>query len=172
MIIRLEQPGDIDGIRDINEKAFGQSREANIVDNLRKNCEDVVSLVALEKKKIAGHVLFSPVIIEGRHGTVKGMGLAPMAVLPEFQRQGIGSQLVNAGIEHLRKIKCPFILVLGHPDYYPRFGFEQASRFGIKSQWEGIPDNVFMILWLDASMINRISGIAKYRREFVGRGQA
>jgi putative acetyltransferase len=84
----------------------------------------LLSLVAVEKEKIVGHILFSSAIIEGEHGVVKGMGLAPMAVLPEFQRQGIGSQLVKAGIEKLRKTKCPFIIVLGHPEYYPRFGFE------------------------------------------------
>ena len=123
-------------------------------------------MVAIEKEEIVGHILFSPVTIEGKHGIVKGMGLAPMAVLPEFQRQGIGSQLVNAGIEELRKTRCPFIIVLGHPEYYPRFGFEPASRSGIKSQWEGIPENVFMILWLDASMMNQITGTAKYRSEF------
>ena len=166
MIIRLEQPRDINDIRDINEKAFGQSQEANIIDNLRKNCEDVLSLVATEKEIIVGHILFSPVTVEGGNDVVKGMGLAPMAVSPELQRKGIGSQLVNSGIEELRKINCPFIIVLGHPEYYPRFGFEPASRFGIKSQWEGIPDNVFMILWLDKSMMNQISGIAKYRSEF------
>lgn len=166
MIIRLEQAGDLNDIRDINEKAFGQPQEANIIDNLRENCEDILSLVAIEKEKIVGHILFSPVVIEGKQGIIKGMGLAPMAVSPEFQRHGIGSQLVNTGIEHLRRIKCPFIIVLGHPDYYPRFGFEPASRFEIKSQWDGIPDNAFMILWLDTSIMNQISGIAKYRSEF------
>jgi len=74
--------------------------------------------------------------------------------------------LVKAGIEELRRTKCPFIIALGHPEYYPRFGFEPASRFGIKSQWEGIPENVFMILWLDTSMMNQITGTAKYRSEF------
>lgn len=166
MTIRLEQANDLNDIRYINEKAFGQSQEANIIDNLRKNCEEVLSLVAIEKEKIVGHILFSPVIIEGIQGIIKGMGLGPMALLQEFQRKGIGSQLVNTGIEHLRKIKCPFIIVLGHPDYYPRFGFEPASRFEIKCQWEGIPDNVFMVLWLDTSIMNQISGIAKYRSEF------
>ena len=70
------------------------------------------------------------------------------------------------GIGQLRERKCPFIIVLGHPEYYPRFGFESAARFGIKSQWEGIQDNVFMILWLDTSMMHQIRGIAKYRSEF------
>jgi putative acetyltransferase len=166
MIIRLEQQSDIDDIRNINEKAFGQAQEANIVDNLRKNCEELLSMVAIDNEKTVGHILFSPVIIEGESGTVKGMGLAPMAVLPEYQQQGVGAQLVNMGIKQLRKSKVLFIIVLGHPEYYPRFDFEPASRFGIKSQWEGIPDNVFMILWLDASMKNHIIGIAKYRSEF------
>jgi len=166
MIIRLEQPGDSKDIREINEKAFGRPQEANIIDALRKNCGEVLSLVAVEKEEIVGHVFFSPATIEGKHGIVKGMGLAPMAVLPEFQRRGIGSQLVKAGIKELRKTRCPFIIVLGHPEYYPRFGFEPATRFGIKSQWEGIPDDVFMILWLDTSMVNQITGTAKYRSEF------
>jgi putative acetyltransferase len=94
------------------------------------------------------------------------MGLAPMAVLPEFQRQGVGSGLVQAGIEILRESKCPFIIVLGHPEYYPRFGFEPASRYRIRSQWEGVPDPAFMILWLDKTMTNHVSGVAKYRDEF------
>jgi putative acetyltransferase len=166
MIIRPEQPEDINDIRDINEKAFGQAQEANIVDNIRRNCDDILSLVAIDKDKLVGHILFSPVTIEDDKEDVIGMGLAPIAVLPEFQRQGIGSQLIKRGIEELRKSKYPFIIVLGHEDYYPRFGFEPASRFGIKSQWGGIPDNAFMILWLDKSVINQTSGIAKYRSEF------
>ena len=164
--IREEIPQDIDAIRAINEKAFGQLQEANIIDRLRANCDGLLSVVALKDEKIIGHILFSPVTIEGNHGILKGIGLAPMAVLPEFQRQGVGSELVQAGIQILRKSKCPFIIVLGHPEYYLRFGFERASLYGIKSQWEGVPDPAFMILWLDKTMLNHVSGVAKYRDEF------
>jgi len=166
MIIRQEKPEDINDIHALNELAFGQPQEANIVDKLRINCNSLLSLVAIENDNVAGHILFSPVKIEGQHGIIRGMGLAPMAVLPKIQRKGIGTQLVKSGIKNLKKIQCPFIIVLGHPEYYPRFGFERASLYGIKCQWEGIPDDAFMILWLDKSMMNPASGLAKYRDEF------
>ena len=89
-----------------------------------------------------------------------------MAVFPAMQRQGIGSQLVKTGIKTLKKTQCHFIIVLGHPEYYPRFGFERASVYGIRCQWEGVPDEAFMILWLDKSTIPPVSGLAKYRDEF------
>jgi len=152
--------------RRINEQAFGQLQEANIVDKLRTNCDGLLSLVALQDEKIIGHILFSPVTIEGSFGMLKGMGLAPMAVLPEFQRQGVGSKLIKAGTEILKTSGCPFIIVLGHPEYYPRFGFEPASRYRIKSQWEGVPDHAFMILGLDKTMTNHVLGVAKYRDDF------
>ncbi len=166
MIIRPEIPEDIGDIHTLNERAFGQPQEAKIIDELRNNCEGLLSLVAIEMEKLVGHILFSPATIEGKQGIVKGMGLAPMAVLPEMQQQGIGTQLVKNGMEYLGEMQCPFIIVLGHPEYYPRFGFEPASRYGIKSQWEGISDEAFMILWLDKSMMNHVSGVAKYRDEF------
>ncbi len=166
MIIRQESKEDIEDIYALNEMAFGQKLEANIVDKLRDNCENLLSLVAVENGNIVGHILFSPVEIEGPHGVIKGMGLAPMAVLPNVQRQGIGTQLLERGIEELRKLRYAFILVLGHHEYYPRFGFEKASLYEIKCQWEGIPDEVFMILWLDKSMTEKVSGLAKYRKEF------
>ena len=99
MIIRQELPEDTDDIRAINEKAFGQPQEAVIIDKLRQNCDELLSLIAVEKETIVGHILFSPAAIKGQHGVIKGMGLAPMAVLPELQRRGIGSQLVKAGVE-------------------------------------------------------------------------
>jgi len=166
MIIRQETKADIHGIHALHELAFGQQLEANIVDTLRNNCEGLFSLVAIENGKLVGHILFSPAEIEGPHGIINGMGLAPMAVLPDMQRRGIGTQLINKGIEELRKLRCPFILVVGHHTYYPRFGFERASLYGIRCQWEGMPDEAFMILWLDTSKAGQVSGLAKYREEF------
>jgi len=166
MEIRPEKPEDIDEIRELNERAFHQSHEAKIIDKLRKNCADLLSLVAIENDKIVGHILFSPAVIEGLHGVTHGMGLAPMAVLPSMQKQGIGTQLIKAGIEILKGAQCPFIIVIGHPEYYPRFGFERALPYGIQCQWEGIPDEVFLILRLDQSVMKQISGLAKYRDEF------
>jgi putative acetyltransferase len=110
-------------------------------------------------------VLFSPATIESRQIAVPGMALAPMAVLPECQRQGIGSKLVRSGIEKLEKRRCPFVIVMGHPEYYPRFGFEPASCYGIRSEWE-VSDDVFMILVLNGSKMKGVCGLAKYGPEF------
>lgn len=164
--VRHETVQDIPQIRVINEKAFGQPLEADIVDRLRKSCPDVLSMVAKDNGLIVGHIMFSPVIIENRTSKFEGMGLGPMAVLPNRQRQRIGSALVRKGLEILRNRGCPFVIVIGHPDYYPRFGFEPASIYGIKSQWEGIPDQAFMILVFDRKIVSDISGVARYRHEF------
>ena len=113
-----------------------------------------------------GHILFTPVVVESAGRRVLGMGLAPMAVLPDRQRQGIGSQLVRRGLDILRERGCPFVVVVGHPEYYPRFGFEPASMHGLASQWEGVPDAAFMVLVLDVHAMAGVSGVAKYREEF------
>ena len=89
-----------------------------------------------------------------------------MAVLPDRQREGIGSQLVRRGLDILRGRACPFVVVVGHPEYYPRFGFEPASMHGLASQWEGVPDAAFMVLVLDVRAMAGVSGVAKYREEF------
>ena len=94
------------------------------------------------------------------------MGLAPMAVLPDYQHQGIGSQLVTSGLEILRQRNCPYVVVLGHPEYYPRFGFVPASRHGIVCQWEGVPDGAFMVLIFDEAIMSGVSGVVRYRDEF------
>src|SRR5437879_13678113 len=94
------------------------------------------------------------------------MGLGPMAVLPEHQRQGVGSRLVRRGLDILRERGCPFVVVVGHPEYYPRFGFEPASRHGLASQWEGVPDAAFMVLVLDAPALTGVAGGAEDREEF------
>ena len=163
--IRQEQPQDLKTIREVNRRAFGQTQEADLVDKLRQNCHELLSLVALRQNEVVGHILFTPVTIESAARTVRGMGLAPMAVLPEYQRQGIASKLVRSGIEQLKKRQCPFIIVLGHAEYYPKFDFEPASRYGIRSEWQ-VEDGVFMILLLNESEMQGISGVARYSPEF------
>jgi putative acetyltransferase len=190
LLIRQEQPGDIDAIQQVNELAFGQPTEAEIVDCLRQSDADIVSLVAVQDEQIVGHILFSPITIEAdiskggmatrslamqneakqtvsnkSNAKLGPMGLAPMAVLPNNQRQGIGSKLIEAGLEELKKRNCPLVIVLGYPGYYPKFGFEPASRFGLQCQWE-VPDEAFMALLLNPDLPTPIHAIAKYRSEF------
>lgn len=159
--IRPEESDDASQVRHVHERAFGTPAEANLVDTLRQSGGEALSLVA-EDGSVVGHILFTSVVIDGTEEPVVGMGLAPMAVLPERQRQGIGSQLVRHGLELLRERGCPFVVVVGHPEYYPRFGFEPASKHGLLSQWEGIPDVAFMVLILDPDTMEGVCGVAKY----------
>ncbi|MBM3470505.1 MAG: N-acetyltransferase [Armatimonadetes bacterium] len=163
--IRAEKPGDASQVRAVIEAAFGRSLEADIVAELRLASEDYLALVA-EDGTVVGHILFTPAVVELAGRRVVGMGLAPMAVLPDRQRQGIGSDLVRRGLEILRERGCPFVVVLGHPEYYPRFGFEPASAHGLASQWEGVPDEAFMVLVLDADAMEGVTGVVRYRDEF------
>jgi putative acetyltransferase len=160
--IREERPDDVTAVRDLNRRAFGQEQESNIVDALRTNGAALLSLVATLNDQIVGHIMYSPVIIGGN---IRGTALGPMAVLPEYQRQGIGSKLVEAGNQKLKDAGCPFIIVVGHADSYPRFGFRPASEHGIKCEWD-VPNNVFMLLVLDQTKMEGVSGLAKYRHEF------
>ena len=164
--VRVERPEDIPQIRMINEQAFGQTAEAGIVDTLRASCPGCLSMVAEDEQGLAGHIFFSPAVIENAGGRIEGTGLAPMAVLPNRQRQGIGSALVKCGLELLRMKGSPFVIVLGHPAFYPRFGFEIASTRGLSCQWKGVPDEAFMVLVMDDQVLDGVSGIASFRDEF------
>jgi putative acetyltransferase len=159
--IREERAGDVAAIRDVNKRAFGQDLEGNIVDALRSNVAVLLSLVATLNSEVVGHIMYSPITV----GEVTGAALGPMAVLPGRQRQGIGSKLIKTGNRKLKDAGYPFIIVLGHPNYYPRFGFQPASTFGIKCEWN-VPDGVFMLLVLDEAKMQGVSGLAKYRHEF------
>ncbi|MEN6368789.1 MAG: N-acetyltransferase [Thermotogota bacterium] len=166
-VVRAELSGDIAAVRRVNDRAFGRAAEGAVVDQLRDACPDAVSLVADEDGEILGHVFFSPVLVTRDGGVVReGMGLGPLAVAPERQRQGIGSALVRAGVDILRDRGCPFVLVIGHPSYYPRFGFTLASGRGLVPQWDGIPDEAFRVLVLDERAMAGVTGVASYRSEF------
>ena len=163
--IREELPEDIEAIRAVNQKAFGQPQEGQLVDVLRKNSAVLLSLVATLNDRVVGHILYSPVSVGADGEKAVGAGLGPMAVLPEYQRQGIGGKLIEAGNQKIREGGYPFIVVLGHPGYYPRFGFKPASSYEIRCEWD-VPDNVFMVMVMDQSKMMGVSGLAKYRQEF------
>lgn len=160
--IREERPGDIATIREVNDRAFEQEEEGKIVDALRSNGASLLSLVATRNDRVVGHIMYSPITVAN---TWVGAALGPMAVLPEHQRQGIGSKLVAAGTRKLHEAKYPFIIVLGHPEFYPRFGFRPASEHGVACEWN-VRDEVFMLLVVDEKKMRGVSGPAKYRPEF------
>jgi len=164
--IRPEGPDDESGVRNVNRLAFERDEEADVVDRLRERCAQRLSLVAVDGERIVGHILFTPATIESDGKVLNGMGLAPMAVLPDSQGQGIGSALARAGLDILHQAGQPFVIMLGRPAYYPRFGFVRASTNGIACEYEGVPEEAFMILELKAGVLKGVSGVARYRPEF------
>jgi putative acetyltransferase len=165
MPVRPEEPGDEAAVREVLLRAFEGPDEAALVDRLRSAEATSVSLVAEVEGLVVGHILFSPVEIEGLNSNATGVGLAPMAVLPTHQRSGLGSELVLAGLARCRELGELRIVVLGHPEYYPRFGFVPASTFGISSDYD-VPDEVFMAQELEPGALDGVSGTVHYRPEF------
>jgi len=149
----------------IRDEAEGDAAAVH-VDALRTACDDRVSLVAEHDGAVVGHILFTPAEIAAAHGPVRGYGLAPMAVRTAWQRRGIGSALIAEGTRRLRAAGAPFVVVIGHPEYYPRFGFERASRYGVRCQWPQIADEAVMLLVLDQANASRLAGAVRYRPEF------
>jgi putative acetyltransferase len=164
MRIRAEEERDWAAVQDVNESAFEASAEAHLVTALREQASPVISLVAEDGAAIVGHIMFSPVVLPG-HPELKIMGLAPMAVSPEHQRKGIGSALVHAGLERCKQLGCDAVVVLGHHEYYPRFGFSASARFGIGCEYD-VPAEVFMLVELQPGSLHGASGKIKYHVAF------
>ena len=163
--IRAETPNDYAKVWQVNEAAFGRAAEADLVEALRKVAQPYVSLVAVDDGRVVGHVFFSPVNIETDGAVVSGFGLAPMAVLPEYQRRGIGSLLVPDGLSECQRLGRDVVVVLGHPQYYPRFGFQKASEKGLRSEYQ-VPDEVFMVTELRPGALDGVTGLVKYHEAF------
>jgi len=162
--IRAERSDDVDAVRDVNARAFRSSVEPRLVDRLRAANKAVVSLVALHGDRIVGHILFSPVTLANAPESLRGVGLAPMSVLPAYQNQGIGSRLVRAGLAACQQARFDFVVVLGHVDYYPRFGFAPAKGYGLENEYGAF--EAFMALELRKGALEGISGLVRFAPEF------
>lgn len=163
-MIRQEKEQDQETVFELNCAAFETPAEAQLVDQLRKNVEPLISLVCEDAGEIVGHIMFSPVEIDGLAGK-HIMGLAPMAVSPDRQRTGIGSQLIEAGLQHCKNAGVGAVVVLGHTEYYPKFGFKSSIEYGFKSEYD-VPEEVFMALELVPGYLEGAHGLAKYSDVF------
>jgi putative acetyltransferase len=167
MEVRAEQSEDVAAIRIVNIAAFGRESEADLVDRLRGSAS-TLSFVAVESAQIVGHIFFSQVTIpdsSANAGDLLILGLAPVAVLPEYQRQGIGSLLIGHGLAECSRLGCKAVVVLGAPAYYPRFGFIPAKEKGLSCDYP-VPDEAFMVLELESGGLEGCVGMVKYRSEF------
>lgn len=166
--IRPEIPFDYPAITEVNDLAFGQPAEGKLVENLRKNPKFVpeLSLVAEADGKIVGHILLFPIIIRSATGEEKEtISLAPVAVRPDFQKKGIGEELIKEGLKSSRQFGYDSVIVLGHPEYYPKFGFKKAGSWGIKDPF-GAPAEAFMALELKEGALKGAGGVVEYPEEF------
>lgn len=150
-------------IHSVNEAAFGRPDEANLVDSLRSEGVVLASMVAELDQRIVGHIMFSRMSIETDGGSIPAAALAPMAVLPKHQRQDIGGQLIRHGLDLLRRRGEHIVIVLGHPDYYPRFGFSSGKARSLESPF---PPEAFMAMDLSPRALDGIRGRVRYPAAF------
>lgn len=165
--VRTATAADVAAIRRVHVEAFGRDAEAEIALRLLAREPRCISLVACRAGSVVGHVQFSPVSVDGRSFARAPFALGPLAVLPAEQRSGAGSALARAGLDACRAAGAPFAVVLGHPSYYPRFGFGPAARFGL-SFGDAPPRDAFMALELEPGALARQSGKVRYAPEFDG----
>ena len=159
-IIRQERARDVEQVRILLQAAFATDAESKLVDALRVNGKAVIALVAVCAEDVLGHILFSPVTTSPS-GEAKGIGLAPVAVLPGAQSQGIGSQLVITGLQLCQELGFDYCVVLGSPEYYHRFGFEAASNYNLENEY-GAGEEFMVVRFTNLV----VSGLVRYSSEF------
>ena len=170
--IREQSSDDRAAVAAVTEAAFastefGHNGESALVGSLCDAVPSCLSWVANSQEGLVGHILFSPAELRLGRESLRGMALAPMSVAPDCQRQGVGSKLVKEGLREIAYLGCPFVIVLGHADYYPRFGFEPASKFDIGHGFDGVPQDFFFIRELSEGTLDAWRGAsAYYRPEF------
>lgn len=164
LVIRPEHSDDTAAIRAVHCAAFPTDAEARLVDRLRSGGRAQVSLVAEVDGEIVGHVAFSPVTVVAPSACYGGLGLAPLSVLPTHQRRGVGSALIREGLAFCRREGCAFVVVLGHPDYYARFGFRRGRAVGLRNEYGA--DEAFMVVELQRGVLPSVGGLVKYGYEF------
>lgn len=162
--IRPEITADLPSIRRLHESAFPTRAEADLVDLCRSRGRIFLSLVAIEGQQLVGHVLFTPVTLHPPHPGFSAMGLGPIAVLPGYQRRGIGSRLMTTGLELCRRQGVDFVVLLGDPRYYTRFGFIPGREFGLSSEYgEG---DEFQVRELRPGVLRAVRALVRYVPEF------
>jgi putative acetyltransferase len=168
IVIRAETVADYSKIREINNRAFNQDTEEKLIQNLRKKKEYIaeLSLVAEYKNQLVGHILFFPISIIGKNNRFPTLALAPMSVLPEFQKKGIGSELIKEGLKIAKKLGFTSVIVVGHPQYYSKFGFKKASTWNIRPPFDA-PDDAFMAIELVKNALMDVSGMVEYPQEYL-----
>jgi putative acetyltransferase len=164
IVIRPAKKTDAMAVRRINREAFKGDFEADLVDKLRQSRLPLISLVSVDQNVITGHMLFSEVQLAG-YPELALMALGPVAVLPVYQNRGYGSRLIKHGLKMVKQKGIQAVVVLGHPDYYPRFGFKPARLWGIMCEWE-VPDEAFMLNELVPGSLTGKTGMIQYHPAF------
>ena len=164
--IRSEMPDDRDGIREVTRLAFGRESESVLVDGLRDEGAFVASLVAVEDGQIVGHVLFTRVFIETKDGKADGICMAPVSVHPEWQSKGLGSALIKSGFQVCRSSGEKIAVVLGHPKYYPRFGFSPELGRQLQSVYSATAGDAWMAMELQPGALAGLTGVVSFPKAF------
>ena len=162
-LIRPERAEDAAAVRRVHEIAFPTTAEADLVERLRAGGKAVIALVAEDAGIVVGHILFSPVALEPLAGTV-GLGLAPVAVLPDHEKHGVGRRLIQNGLAECHAWGAGFVIVIGDPPYYGRFGFEPANKHGLRNEY-GAGEG-FMVFELTSGALPPPGTLVKYAPEF------